>query len=206
MIIEVRKNDNRIISYAEVGFIQASGNTYIVEVDVENVDSLLFSTYENGQIVFDQDVKDDTFNQWEIEKEKINQEQLLFRIQKKSFMNTLEDSQAYSVRLLFDEWKKGETYKCGKRFMYNGKFYKTLQDVPNAQAEYTPDIAVSLYVEIPDPSIEWPEWVMPTGAHNAYDKGTKVTHNGYHYISKINGNITEPGTDERYWEKVEGEK
>lgn len=204
MIIEVRKNDNRIISYAEVGFIQASDNTYIVEVDVENVDNLLFSTYEDGKIIFDQSIKDDELNRWGFEKEKFEQEQLLFSMQKKSFLETLDDDQAYSVRLLYEEWEPGKKFKEGTRFMWKGKFYKTLQDVPNAQAEHTPDIAVGLYVEIPDPSIEWPEWKQPTGAHDSYDFDAKVSHNnGKHYISLIDSNTVEPGTDERYWKEVE---
>ena len=29
---------------------------------------------------------------------------------------------------------------------------------------------------------EWPEYVQPTGAHDAYYNGDKVTYNGQHYI------------------------
>lgn len=32
---------------------------------------------------------------------------------------------------------------------------------------------------------------------------SKVTHNGERYISQIDANTTEPGTDERWWKKVE---
>lgn len=52
------------------------------------------------------------------------------------------------------------------------------------------------------PSEEYPEWVQPTGAHDAYGFGAKVSHNGEKYISQINGNTYEPGTDERWWKKV----
>lgn len=36
--------------------------------------------------------------------------------------------------------------------------------------------------EEPEPSDEWPEYVQPTGAHDAYFNGDKVTWNGKHYI------------------------
>ena len=42
-------------------------------------------------------------------------------------------------------------------------------------------------------SSDWPEWVRPTGAHDAYAKGSQVMHNGEKYISKIDANVWEPG-------------
>ena len=38
---------------------------------------------------------------------------------------------------------------------------------------------------------EWPAWVRPSGAHDAYNTGDKVTHNGKQYTSQIDGNTTE---------------
>lgn len=51
------------------------------------------------------------------------------------------------------------------------------------------------------PSEEYPEWVQPTGAHDAYSIGAKVSHNGKKWISQIAANTTEPGADERYWKE-----
>lgn len=52
-------------------------------------------------------------------------------------------------------------------------------------------------------SSDWPEWVRPTGAHDAYAKGSQVTHNGERYVSKINANVWEPGVlgSEFLWTK-----
>lgn len=36
--------------------------------------------------------------------------------------------------------------------------------------------------EEPEPSDEWPEYIQPTGAHDAYHNGDKVTWNGKHYV------------------------
>lgn len=49
---------------------------------------------------------------------------------------------------------------------------------------------------------EYPQWVQPTGAHDAYNIGDNVTHQGYRFTSLINANIWEPGTDPRWWEKL----
>ena len=40
---------------------------------------------------------------------------------------------------------------------------------------------------------EHPEWVQPTGAHDAYSQGDIVKHNGILWISDINANIWAPG-------------
>ena len=40
---------------------------------------------------------------------------------------------------------------------------------------------------------EWPEWVQPTGAHDAYALGAKVTHNSKKWISDYDANTWEPG-------------
>lgn len=113
------------------------------------------------------------------------------------------DEKAYTMRYLYDEWdKNGKSYLKDDRFMYENKFYKVLQN-HKSQADWTPDTASGLYVEIPDPSIEYPEWKQPTGAHDSYNIGDKVTYENKKYISKINGNTTVPGSDDRYWELVE---
>lgn len=51
----------------------------------------------------------------------------------------------------------------------------------------------------PEPD-EWPEWVQPTGAHDCYNTGDKVTYNGQHYVSKINGNVWSPEAYPQGWE------
>lgn len=50
---------------------------------------------------------------------------------------------------------------------------------------------------------EWLEWVQPTGAHDAYNTGDKVSFNGKHYTSKIDGNTWSPEAYPDGWEAVE---
>ena len=54
----------------------------------------------------------------------------------------------------------------------------------------------------PDPD-EWPEYVQPTGAHDAYNTGDKVTYNGKHYISTMDGNVWNPDAYPAGWELAE---
>lgn len=44
-----------------------------------------------------------------------------------------------------------------------------------------------------NPLEEFPEWVQPLGAHDAYSKGAKVSHNGEKWTSDVDSNVWEPG-------------
>lgn len=105
---------------------------------------------------------------------------------------SLDDSDALDGIELFDAWAVDTKYTVDKRVRYEGILYKVLQE-HTSQADWTPDKAVSLYVRVDDPSVEFPEWRQPTGAHDAYAEGAKVSHNGKHWISTIPANTYEPG-------------
>ena len=49
---------------------------------------------------------------------------------------------------------------------------------------------------------EYPEYVQPTGAHDAYKTGDKIPFNGEKYICKIDGCVWDPITYPAAWEKV----
>lgn len=46
---------------------------------------------------------------------------------------------------------------------------------------------------------EYPEFVQPTGAHDAYGIGAKVTYNGKHYRSLIDNNVWSPDAYPAGW-------
>jgi hypothetical protein len=99
------------------------------------------------------------------------------------------DEEALDNILAFPKWEVGKAYTKDERIRYNDVLYKVLQN-HTSQADWTPDVAVSLYVKV---SIEeWPEWVQPTGAHDAYNMGDKVSHNEKHWESLIDANVYEP--------------
>lgn len=103
----------------------------------------------------------------------------------------LPDSTAFEVPYMFPQWKIKD-YQTGDRVQYDGNLYKCLQS-HTAQADWTPGVTPSLWVRIDDPAVEWPEWVQPTGATDAYRIGVKVSHNEKHWINQIDYNTYEPG-------------
>ena len=62
-----------------------------------------------------------------------------------------------------------------------------------SQDSWSPDVSPSLWVHVDDPSVEFPEWIQPTGATDAYMKGDKVSHNEKHWVSDYDNNTWEPG-------------
>lgn len=97
---------------------------------------------------------------------------------------------------MFPYWRTGLTITQdditnGKhRYQYNGKLYRCVQ-AHTTQADWTPDKTPALWVEV---SLdEFPEWKQPAGAHDAYKKGDKVTHNGKKWSSDVDANVWEPG-------------
>ena len=52
------------------------------------------------------------------------------------------------------------------------------------------------------PVEEYPDWIRPTGAHDAYNVGDKVTYNTKHYESTINANTWSPDEYPQGWKEV----
>ena len=110
---------------------------------------------------------------------------------------TLDDATALTGVELFPSWEL-VAYSVGDRVQYNGTLYKCVQ-AHTAQSDWAPDATPALWVVV---SIEeYPEWVQPTGAHDAYSKGAKVSHNGSKWISNVDSNVWEPGV--HGWTKEE---
>lgn len=105
---------------------------------------------------------------------------------------SLPDDVASSVPDLFDDWNPNATYEVGDRCKYNDTLWKCLT-AHIAQESWAPDVSPSLWVRTDNPGEEWPEWVQPVGSTDAYNAGDKVSHNGSHWTSDIDGNVWEPG-------------
>lgn len=112
---------------------------------------------------------------------------------------SLSDEDALNVAALFPTWvsKMGQAVNVGERYWYDGKLWKVIQQ-HTVQDDWTPDTAASLFVEV---SIEeWPQWVQPQGAQDAYMIGDKVTFEGVHYVSLIDNNVWSPSDLPSGWE------
>lgn len=174
-------------------------------VDFSKVNGYIAYTGDDGQphLRFDEDKYNDILKEQERQEQIVKGEQLKQELQERAILDYASDEDAYTMRYLYPEWLgNGLTYKTNDRLMYNNKFYKVLQD-HTSQSDWTPDTASSLYVEIADPSNEYPEFKQPTGAHDAYAKGDKVTFEGKHYISLIDANTYSPSAYSQGWQLVE---
>ena len=103
---------------------------------------------------------------------------------------TLDDETALTGVELFPPWSVGKSYATGDRVQYEGTLYKCVQ-AHTSQADWTPPVTPALWTAV---SLdEYPAWVQPTGAHDAYGKGDKVTHSGKRWTSDVDNNTWEPG-------------
>ena len=109
----------------------------------------------------------------------------------------LDDAAALDAMAIYPAWEADTAYAIGHRVRYGDKLYKCVQ-AHTSQGDWIPSATPALWVRV---SIEeWPEWVQPTGAHDAYAKGDKVTYKGKRYISLIDGNTYSPDAYPAGWE------
>lgn len=105
---------------------------------------------------------------------------------------TIDEITAAEHPELFAPWGAEIDYTAGAYRTCNGKLYKCLQS-HRSQADWAPDQSPSLWTPAGDPFAEYPEWSQPIGAHDAYEKGDKVTHNEKKWVSACDANVWEPG-------------
>ena len=110
----------------------------------------------------------------------------------------LDDAAALDAMAIYPVWEIGAAYAVNDRRRYGANLYRCVQ-AHTSQADWTPDATPALWVKV---SVEeWPEWVQPTGAHDAYNTGDKVTYNGKRYVSLIDANVYSPDDYPAGWEE-----
>ena len=116
----------------------------------------------------------------------------------------LSDEDALDVAALFPAFvsKIGQPVPAGERLWWDGRLWKTIQNISELLANWTPDISPSLFVEVSIEEI--PEWVQPISAETAYHLGDKVSHNDKVWESTVDNNVWEPGAPgtENLWREV----
>ena len=111
-----------------------------------------------------------------------------------------------------------DAYNAGDIVNYNGTLY---QSTINGNV-WSPDVYPAGWTvyeaatepEEPEPEPEpdpdpeepttYPEWVQPTGSHDAYNTGDIVDYNGTLYRSLIDGNVWSPEEYPQGWEVYNG--
>ena len=107
-----------------------------------------------------------------------------------SVIEPLKDETALDVTDLFEPWETNTAYVVGKRVKFADNLYRCVQG-HTSQDDWTPDVTPALWARV---SVdEYPEWVQPKGAQDAYMMGDKVAHNGIRWLSDCDNNIWEPG-------------
>lgn len=108
-----------------------------------------------------------------------------------SFLN---DEVAIVAPELFKAWEEDTEYVVGdrRRDRTDGFLYKCVQ-AHTSQSDWEPHNVPALWARVAEPGDEWPEWIQPTGAQDAYMQGDKVSHDGKHWVSAIDNNVWEPG-------------
>ena len=113
---------------------------------------------------------------------------------------TVSDEAALEVLTIYPKWEDniGKTItnddiaKGLNRYQHNGELYKVVQPTV-FQTQYEPGAEGTSSIFVKISLEEFPEWVQPTGAHDAYAKGDKVTHNSKKWTSDVDANVWEPG-------------
>lgn len=116
-------------------------------------------------------------------------EAIAYRGKIEAAASTMTDTTALTAIELFPAWVTGKAYAVNDRVRYDGTLYKCIQ-AHTSQADWMPSATPALWKTV---SVdEYPEWVQPTGAHDAYNIGDKVTYNGKHYVCTSNANVYAP--------------
>lgn len=103
---------------------------------------------------------------------------------------SLADADALKVPTMFPKWEAGIAYVADDRIEYNGTLYRVVQS-HTSQADWTPNVTPALWTTI---SLdEYPQWVQPTGSHDVYKVGDKVTYNEQKWVSIVDNNVWQPG-------------
>lgn len=107
----------------------------------------------------------------------------------KSTLSTAPAEVAQANVNWYPQWVKSSRLSIGDRIAWEDILYEVYAPVgdnlypPNE----VPAVFRRVWIE------EWPEWIQPAGAHDAYAKDAKVTHNDKKWISDIDANTYEPG-------------
>lgn len=118
---------------------------------------------------------------------------LIAKIQRLYIEGTLTESQYTELRTMLAEQNPVKTYDVESELDKVWVELRRIASIVDSMPEPSPE---------PEPSEDVPDWVQPTGAHDAYQKGDKVRYNGDVYESLIDGNVWSPDAYPAGWQKL----
>lgn len=105
--------------------------------------------------------------------------------------DTIADEAKKTVGGMFPRWKMGEAVAVDDIRRHGEGLYECIQ-AHTTQTDWEPQLVPALWRKIVGPDVVAP-WVQPQGAHDAYQIGAIVTHNGQTWICTSADNVWEPG-------------
>ena len=115
-------------------------------------------------------------------------------------VDELDEEELLGMINLYDNYQVGKSYRVDDIFKYEGKLYKVIQD-HTSQEDWLPSELPALYLNMMPENVI-PEWVQPTGVHDAYSIGDKVIFEGEVYESIIDGNTWSPTDYPQGWKLI----
>lgn len=111
----------------------------------------------------------------------------------------LERIDAYNVESKITDEERGSLYTLARQhakpqYNYDAEIeaiWAAIRELQQAQEEGGGT----------EPTDEWPEYVQPTGAHDAYQVGDKITWNGKHYICIFANCVWSPADYPAGWQE-----
>ena len=115
-------------------------------------------------------------------------------------VDDLSEEELFDMIDLYENYYTYHNYEVGEIFQYEGKLYKVLKE-HTSQDDWIPSELPALYLNIMPENVI-PEWVQPTGAHDAYNTGDKVIYEGKVYESLIDNNTWSPKDYAQGWKEI----
>ena len=106
-------------------------------------------------------------------------------------VDELDENELLDMIDLYESYQVDKLYKVDDVFKYEGKLYKVIQEHTSLE-NWIPNELPALYLNLMPKNVI-PEWVQPTGEHDAYSVGDKVIFEGQVYVCIVDNNVWEPG-------------
>jgi hypothetical protein len=171
----------------------------VIEATIVDIDGGLWQREVDGQIVESRPLTADEINTLRVARtitEPITADEAITRLAKITLAplvraDTLTPDQIVDLAPLFPQWAPGITVSPGEVYSWDGTLVEVIQ-AHMTQADWTPDRVPALF-KIHRQAGTVAPWVQPAGAHDAYQIGDRVTHNGQAWESTAANNVWEPG-------------
>jgi len=109
-------------------------------------------------------------------------------------LDSVSDEQIMSMPSFIDRWQAGLALRPGQLVLHEDIVYR-VQQAHTTQADWMPGGTPALFRALgtEDEAISsYPLWIQPTGGHDAYNRGDRVTYNGIRFESTIGANVWAP--------------